>query len=99
MRTLQKTNPNDAKAIIDKEVKYSLTAVNKNMAAYRALYRAETAIGQVFTEEVLGRYNDKEMLAYAIMANLDVREIQKNLKIEGKPLTPSNIWVSQQENI
>ncbi|MDP5109979.1 MAG: hypothetical protein NWP47_01160, partial [Rickettsiaceae bacterium] len=90
---------NDAKAIIDKEVKYSLTAVNKNMAAYRALYRAETAIGQVFTEEVLGRYNDKEMLAYAIMANLDVREIQKNLKIEGKPLTPSNIWVSQQENI
>lgn len=69
------------------------------MAAYRALYRAESAIGQVFTEEVIGRYNDKEMLAYAIMANLDVREIQKNLQIAGKPLTPSNIWTSQQENL
>lgn len=90
---------NDAKTIIDQEVKSSLTAVNKNMAAYRALYRAETAIGQVFTEEVLGRYNDKEMLAYAIMSNLDVREIQKNLQIEGKPLTASNIWARQQENL
>lgn len=67
------------------------------MAAYRALYRAETAVGQVFTEEVLSRYNDKEMLAYAILANLDVREIQKNLKIAEKPLTPSNIWASQQK--
>lgn len=39
------------------------------------------------------------MLAYAILANLDVREIQKNLQIAGKPLTASNIWASQQENI
>ena len=90
---------NSAMGAIQKEIKSSLTAVNNNMAAYRALYRAETALGQVFTEEVLGRYNDKEMLAYAILANLDVREIQKNLKIASKPLTPSNIWASQQENI
>lgn len=90
---------NEAKAIIDKELKTSLTAINKNMAAYRALYRAETAVGQIFTEEVLGRYNDKEMLAYAIMASLDVREIQKNLTLARKPLTPSNIWASQKENL
>ncbi|MEM6338637.1 MAG: hypothetical protein AAF673_01765 [Pseudomonadota bacterium] len=90
---------NTAMATIKKEIKSSLTAVNNNMAAYRALYRAESVVGQVFTEEVLGRYNDKEMLAYAILANLDVREIQKNLQIAGKPLTPSNIWASQQENI
>lgn len=90
---------NTATATIKKEIKSSLTSVNNNMAAYRALYRAESAPGQVFTEEVLGRYNDKEMLAYAILANLDVKEIQKNLQIAGKPLTPSNIWASQQENI
>lgn len=69
--------------------------MNNNIAAYRA----ETAVGQVFTEKVLGRYNYKEMLAYAIMANLDVREIQKNLQLAEKPLTPSNIWASQQENL
>lgn len=98
-KLLREGRKNSAMGVIKKEIKSSLTAVNNNMAAYRALYRAETALGQVFTEEVLGRYNDKEMLAYAILANLDVREIQENLKIARKPLTPSNIWASQQENI
>jgi hypothetical protein len=39
------------------------------------------------------------MLAYAIMANLDVREIQENLQQGGIRLTASNIWARQQENI
>ncbi|MFK7974165.1 MAG: hypothetical protein AB8B66_04830, partial [Rickettsiaceae bacterium] len=95
-RELRKRN---AKAIIARGVQTSLSAVNNNMAAYRALYRAETAVGQVFTENVLGRYNEKEMLAYAIMANLDVREIQNNLQQAGLPLTPANIFKRQQENL
>lgn len=85
--------------IIQEEIKSSLTSVNTNMAAYRALYRAETAVNQIFTEEILGRYNDKEMLAYAIVAHLDVKEIKNKLKIAGKKLTPLNIWHRQQENL
>jgi len=94
----------NAKTVIDHEVKSSLTAVNENMAAYRAIDRAgnverDRGIRQIFTEHVLGRYNDREMLAYIILANLDVSEIQKNLQIANKPLTPSNIFASQKENL
>ncbi|MBN8511851.1 MAG: inverse autotransporter beta domain-containing protein [Rickettsiales bacterium] len=88
-----------AKVIMDDEIKTSLTAVNNTMAAYRALIRMETTLGGVFTEEVTGRYNDKEMLAYVILANLDVREVQKNLVVENKPLTPENIFNRQKENM
>lgn len=88
-----------AKVIMDDEIKTSLTAVNNTMAAYRALIRMETTPGGVFTEEVTGRYNDKEMLAYVILANLDVREVQKNLVVENKPLTPENIFNRQKENM
>lgn len=89
----------DAKVIIDNETKSSLTAVNNYMAAYRALNRMETTPDGVFTEEVMGRYNDKEMLAYAILANLDVNEVQKNLLANNIPLTPENIFNRQKENI
>lgn len=89
----------DAKVIIDDETKSSLTAVNSIMAAYRALNRIETAPDGVFTEEVLGRYNAPETLAYVLFGNLDVHEIQKNLIAERKPLTPGNIFDRQQENI
>lgn len=88
-----------AKVIMDDEIKTSLTAVNNTMAAYRALIRMETTAGGVFTEEVTGRYNDKEMLAYVILANLDVREVQKNLVVENKPFTPENIFNRQKENM
>ncbi len=90
---------NAAKVIIDEETKSSLTAVNNGMAAYRALNRMETTIGGVFTEEVTGRYNDKEMLAYVILANLDVREVQKNLLATNVPITPVSIFNRQKENI
>jgi hypothetical protein len=89
----------DAKVIIDDETKSSLTAVNNYMAAYRALNTMETTPDGVFTEEVMGRYNDKEMLAYAILANLDVNEVQKNLLANNIPLTPENIFNRQKENI
>jgi hypothetical protein len=97
---------NIAKAKITKGIKSSATAVNKYMAAYRALDRAEKANQYdvvykrtLFTDNVIGRYNDKEMLAYAIIANIDVREIQKNLKLSGTKLTPTNIFTRQKENL
>ena len=90
---------NAAKVIIDDETKSSLTAINNGMAAYRALNRMDTTPGGVFTEEVTGRYNDKEMLAYVILANLDVREVQKNLLATNVPITPVSIFNRQKENI
>ena len=90
---------NAAKVIIDDETKSSLTAINNGMAAYRALNRMETTPGGVFTEEVTGRYNDKEMLAYVILSNLDVREVQKNLLATNVPITPVSIFNRQKENI
>ena len=69
------------------------------MAAYRALNRIETTPEGVYTEKVTGRYNDREMLAYMILANLDVREVQKNLIAKNAPLTPANIFNLQKENI
>ena len=98
-KTARELRKRDARAILEREVQTSLSAVNNNMAAYRALHRAETTMGQLFTEEVLGRYNDKEMLAYAIMAHVDVREIQNNLQQAGPPLTPANIFMRQKENL
>lgn len=99
-KTVRLRRKNDALDVIHQEIRSSLTAVNNNIAAYRALDRAEKISNQeLFTEAILGRYNDREMLAYAIMANLDVREIQDNLQQGGVRLTASNIWTRQQENI
>ena len=67
------------------------------MAAYRALHHQDGM--ELYNEQVLGRYNSREILAYTILANLDVREVQNNLQEAGLPLTPTNIFQRQQENI
>lgn len=91
-----------AQAIISEELQQSLTAVNKYYAALRAITRidnARTSDRGVFTEEILRRFNDREMLSYAIVANLDINEIKYNLDEAKIPKTPRNIFMRQKENI
>ena len=102
------TRKNAARASIDTATKTSITSVNNTLAAYRAVNnRIKPSPNGVFTEEILGRYNVKEMLAYAVIANLDFAEAQRNLvlqntmtKVEHRiVITKERIFERQMQNI
>ncbi len=93
------TNLEQNRQIIDQEVKHGFSNVNKYLAAYRALKRLEDNAHGIFTEEILGRYNASEALAYAVRAVSDVDEIGHSLTNRGIALTPENINKQQKENI
>ena len=94
-------NNNPDMDIINNEVEKANTAVNKHMAAYRALQRITFDIDDVYNEEVTGRFNVREALAYTLQAITDIDEVQNTLRISitDRPITPADIFKSQQQNI
>jgi hypothetical protein len=94
-------NNNPDMDIINNEVEKANTAVNKHMAAYRALQRITFNTDGVYNEEVTGRFNVREALAYTLQAITDIDEVQNTLRISitDRPITPADIFKSQQQNI
>ena len=66
--------------------------MNNYIAACRALNRIETILDMIFTEKIMGRYNDKEMLACKTLVNLDINNIQNDLWKNNISLTFKNIF-------
>ncbi len=79
--------------------------MNKYLAAYRALDRIENAknIPQsdpgLFTEEITGRFNVREVLAYSMKVALDAGENQEMAINNHQPHSPADIFQRQKENI
>lgn len=87
-----------AKQTINNEVKNSSSAVNKYLAAYRALKRIEDD-GKVYTDEISGRFDVRDALAYATAALSDPEEVKHNLFTLGQERNAENIYGFQKDNI
>ncbi len=87
-----------AKEIIDIEVNFGISCVNKHLAAYRALENMENNDAFIYEEEIKGRFNTRDHLAYTIKAILDVKEI-KLANIDFEPLDNQQILEVQRKNI
>ena len=87
--------------IINNAIEKGNSAVNKYMAAYRALTRITVDTDGVYNEEVTGRFNVREALAYTLQAITDLDEVKNSLgvSITNRPITPEDIFKSQQQNI
>ena len=87
-----------AEAIINPVVEGSDTAVNKFLAAIRAVRRIVND-GEVFREEVVSRWTVRSALPNTLLAIVDVKEIKGKLPTIGRVANPENIFQRQKENI
>jgi hypothetical protein len=88
----------DAKIVIDEAVRSSNTIVNNSMAAYRALDRMNNDV--VYTDKIRALYNDREALAYSLVAILDVNETRDGLgHINAVEANAREIFEEQREKL
>jgi hypothetical protein len=87
------------KLIIDEKLKSENSAINKYMAAYRALERIKNDPNGLYVEKITGRYNVPEVLGQTLRAITDVKEAKYVAATNNLPLDNQAIFNQQKENL